>query len=314
MRKAWVTRIFLLSVLIATFASCGPADYQKPIQQFQEASSVVIASTKAYLNNVNTTEENARIEQLSFERQPIDPLTLGTVDLITPEEINVRVQALDHLSRYTANLATLAGGKETASVSQKTQDLSKSVQQLAKDAGSLPTAKSTILDNSKFAGAVSAAATAIGQIAQLFAERRARKEIEKAVRDNDHAVTALIDLLGTEIEAAYARQESTLDALSIYLYRAYNDHRATTDSVLMLTLADRLEAYHQHKLALRAADPGPSVAAMKKTHSALVEFVNSDKDPKISVSSSSLRRTLLPKLNRSERLSRRWPHSTRWMR
>jgi hypothetical protein len=273
-------KVVLLCIVLGALSACGPEDYQKPIQQFQDASSVLIASAKTFLNNVNTTEQNALIERLSFEREAINPQQMNEVNLITQEEINIRVQTMDQLSQYTVNLATLAQGKGTASVGQKTQDLSKSLQQLAKDAGSLPAAKSTILDNTKFAGAVSAAATAVGQIAQFFAEKKARKEIEKAVRDNDGEVTALIDLLGAEIEAAYARQQSTLDAESVYLYRTYNDQRTNTDAVLMLALADRLEAYRQHRQTLQAADPGPSVLAMTKAHTALVEFVNSDKDPK----------------------------------
>lgn len=280
MLRAAKPTVVLLCIVLGALSACGPEDYQKPIQQFQDASSILIASAKTFLNNVNTTEQNGLIERRSFEREPINPQQISEANLITQEEINVRVQAMNQLSQYTVNLGKLAQGKSTASVGEKTQDLSKSLQQLAKDAGSLPAAKSTVLDNTKFAGAVSAAATAVGQIAQFFGEKKARKEIERAVRENDGEITALIDLLGTEIEAAYARQQSTLDAESVYLYRTYNDKRTKTDAVLMLTLADRLEAYQQHKQTLQTADPGPCVLAMKKAHTALVEFVNSDKDPK----------------------------------
>lgn len=59
--------LVLLAVTLALQAGCGPEDYQKPIKQFQDASAVVITATEAFLNNMNTIEQNKAIDEAIFE-------------------------------------------------------------------------------------------------------------------------------------------------------------------------------------------------------------------------------------------------------
>src|SRR5579863_5504166 len=61
-----------LVVLAVLQIGCGPEDYQKPIQQFQDASAVVINTTRMFLGNMNVIEQNEELDNVVFQRKPLD--------------------------------------------------------------------------------------------------------------------------------------------------------------------------------------------------------------------------------------------------
>jgi len=274
---------WLLFALLATVVtvSCGPGDYQQPVKQFQDASDVVIAATRTFLDHENTVEENAVIDRQVFEQKPLDPAAINAADIISPEEIKLRTDALDALAKYTANLGLLASGKAAAEVGQDTKTLSKSLEKLADDAKNVPGAQGTIFDNQKFSGIAGAAAGAIGAVAQLIIDRKARRELEHAVVANDPAVQNLLQLIADDATLAYERQKATLSATGFQMYNIYKEElqKPDRDPVLLLLMADRIKNFRTQQSVLPAADPAPAILAMKKAHSALVSSIESDKTP-----------------------------------
>ena len=281
-RKPHNIHLIICALAITLFTiSCGPEDYQEPVKKFQDASQVVINATREFLNHENTGEENALIDQQVFDQKPIDPASITQVDVISPEEIKLRTAALDALAKYTANLAQLAQGKIASDVGQDTKTLSDSLKKLSDDAKTLPGAKGTVLDNKKFSGLASAAASAIGAVAQLLIERKARHELEHAIVSNDAAVQELIQLISDDAALAYERQKSTLSANGVQLYNIYKSElqKKDKDPVLLLFLADRIKSFRSQEAVLPAANPAPAISDMKKAHSALVSYVQSSKNP-----------------------------------
>jgi hypothetical protein len=58
--------ILSLALSFVLLMGCGPEDYQKPIQQFQDSSNVVINTTRAFLNNMNLIEQNDVLDDVVF--------------------------------------------------------------------------------------------------------------------------------------------------------------------------------------------------------------------------------------------------------
>jgi hypothetical protein len=275
-RKAWL--IGLGIILLA--AGCGPEDYQKPVQQFQDASSVVIASTSTMLKNANTVEQELQVDRLAFQKQPINPAEIDKVQIISPESIRIRIAALETLAAFIANLANLASGKAHTAIADETKNLSDTLKVLAGDAQKLPVAPDVLLDNAKFSGMASAAASAMGALADLIVQHYSRRQLEAAILKTEPPITALMELIAQDAEAAYLRQKSSLGERGIELYRRYEEARKlNVDPTVTMTLANAIKSYRKEKALLADANPRPAIDKMRDAYRSLIHYAKSDKKP-----------------------------------
>lgn len=264
-------------------AGCGNDDYAKPIGQFQDASAVVISGARQSLQQMNQVEEGAELNRQIFEGDPFDEKKLKARDVITDEQIAVRVNALDQLARYTTALANLASLQSPSQVTQQFQDVGSAFTQLGQDAEKLKGTQHSIFDDAKFSGVLNAATLGVGAVVRAIEEHKARREIEKEIRDHDANVTALTSLLGDELDIAYQRRKATEGAQGVFLINALKEEVAKPnhgDPTMRILLGERLSEWRNRQAALANADPKPSVMAMQKAHEALVAYVNSNKSPK----------------------------------
>jgi len=272
-----------LVLLLSFSAGCGNDDFQRPIQQFQSASAVVINAARQSLQQMNDVEEKSELDRQIFEAEAFDESKIKAKDVISAEELNARVNALNQLTRYTSALADLAALKAPAQVTQKFQDVGSGFKTLSEDAAKLAGASGGVFDNPKFSGAVQVAAVAIGAIVRAVEERKARREIEKEIRDHDADVNTLIKLIGDELEVAYQRRKQAESEEGVFLTNALKleiTRPQRGDPVLRMLLGDRLRQWRNRQPLLANADPKPSVEAMQKAHQALVAYLTADKSPK----------------------------------
>jgi hypothetical protein len=279
-RKRFARRfagIAVSSVLLLQ-AGCGPQEYQKPIQQFQDATAVVVNATRAFLNNMNLIEQNRALDEAVFEKKSINLSTLDKVKIISPEEIKIRTDTLEILAQYTSNLAQLAQGKAGSDVGDSTTKLSNSLKTLANDAKKLP---GGVFDNAKFSGIANSTANIVGDVAQLIVQHKARHEIELSLEKTDPAVTALIQQISDDATAAYLRQKNQLGAYGSQLSRDYElELRASPDPILLLGFANTIKNYRVQQAQLAQANPAAAINEMKKAHEALVAYARSKETPK----------------------------------
>lgn len=278
-------QLFLLGVIFVSLGGllgCGTQDYQKPVEQFQSASAVVVAATRAVLARVNRVERNGLVDQAVFERKMIDVPQLRSYELISQEEIDVRAKALDELQAYASNLASLVQGKDVSAIADQTNSLSKTLAALSKQAANLPVSKASFLKNADFGNALQVVATGVGLVAQIIAEHKARAELETAIAGNQKPIDDLIGLLAEELDGAYQRQRTILGAEQIYISKAYEHERSEShpDPNALLLLGDRLKSYLEQHAVLEAADPAPALKSMQAAHDALVAYAKSKHNPK----------------------------------
>jgi hypothetical protein len=273
-------------ILVLLASGCGPEDYQKPIQQFQDASAVVIAATQDFLNNENLIEQNKAIDQAIFEEKGLDLRRIDQIQNITPDEIKLRTGALDALTSYLSLLGQLAQGKATSDLDAKAKTLQSATQTLLTDLGKVPAVKGTILDNAKFSGVASAAVQAFGAVARLVEERKARREIESSLVSTDKAISDLIQTISDDCTVAYARQKNALGEHQVELINDYKDEIAkkdkngTPDRIELLQLAGQIKDLRSKETTLPAANPAATILKMNNAHRALVNYVKSPKTPK----------------------------------
>ncbi|HLZ11195.1 MAG TPA: hypothetical protein VKP58_01295 [Candidatus Acidoferrum sp.] len=274
----------IVLVFVLSFpAGCGNDDFARPIQQFQSASAVVIGAARQSLQQMNDVEEKSELNRQIFEGEAFDESKIKSKDVISADELNARVNALDQLTRYTSALADLAALKAPAAVAQKFQDVGSGFKALSKDAEKLLGASGSFFDNPKFSGAVQVAAAGIGAVVRAVEERRSRREIEKEIRDHDADVNLLIKLVGDELGLAYQRRKQAESGEGVFLTNSLKLELAKPrggDPVLRLLVGDRLRAWRNRQPALANADPKPSVDAMQKAHQALVAYLTAGKSPK----------------------------------
>lgn len=254
---------------------------QTVTQQFQQATAVVIASARDFFSKMNEVEQNGSLDDLAFERKPIDNQAIDNMQIISPQELKVRTDAMTAVSQYTLDLANLATGASFKTFGQNLQNLTKSLKQLGTDAGNLPSVPSTsVLKNKEFPGMITGVVTAIGAIVGLIEARKAQTEIKKAILANDAALTAITAGVGNEIGLAYERQRSTGSARTMQLTVEYNNSLKSPNppnAFFLILLAHQIEASRSQMTALTNANPANAVAAMAKAHAAMVQYVSSGK-------------------------------------
>jgi hypothetical protein len=274
----WPLPIFIVLLLLGV--ACGPGDYQKSIKDFQDASGVVIASTEAFLKNANRVEQELQIDQAVFLHEELDAAAIRNQRIISDDSIQVRTKALNALSAYLANLALLAEGKDAATIGDNTKSLADSLQKVAEDAKKIPGIEGSFANDPKFPGLVSSAATAIGSVAQLIVEHKARKQIEASIRNSEGAISALIQHIGDDCEAAFLRLRNQYEQYTTLLLRAYNHDRASISGPDAVAIDAALKANFAQRASVEAANPRPAIEKMKACHQALVNYVKSSKRPK----------------------------------
>ncbi len=282
-RRSLFSTSLSVFLLLSFSAGCGNDDVQRPIKQFQDASAVVIAAARATYQGMNDVEENAELNREIFSGEQFDETKIKAVDVITPEELSVRVNALNQLSRYTSALADLAALKSPAQVTQKFHDVGAAFTTVAEDAGKLVNRQGSGIDNAKLSGVVNVVTAGIGAVVRAIEEHSARKEIEKQIRDHDADVQALTKLLGDELEIAHQRRIATERNFGNFLRDALETERKKPnqgDPVLRMLLGERYRDWRGRQPSLAHADPRPSVEAMQKAHTALVAYLSVDKSPK----------------------------------
>ena len=277
-KPAVVLGAFLVFTQLAFSADSKKASLQTVTQQFQDATKAVIASAQDFFGKMNVVEQNGTIDRLAIERQPINYAEVGRMQIITPEELKVRIDALNVLASYTTDLASVATGSSMKTFGDNLTTLNTNLNQLATDAAALPSVPAnSFLKNKEFAGILSGAVKAVGAIVALITGRHAQDEIKKEVLEKDKDLTAIITLIGDEMREAYQRQHANTSQREEQLTRLYNESIKGPDVFLSVTIARQIEASMAQTAAIESTDPRKSIDAMEKAHTAMAQYVTSGK-------------------------------------
>jgi hypothetical protein len=261
---------------LALLSGCSSdQDYAPVVLQFQQSSAALAQSFRTLLANANTVEYEHYIDSQTFDHGQLSPAQIDSRTVITDDELKLRSDAVLALANYTTALGTLAQGKEEAQIVADANAAGDSFSTLATDGQAAAASHHLISSTADYAGPVSAAAGAAGEVLGLIERHRTHEEIRKSIEKNDPALTALFDLLARESKAIYERQKSTQSAQGVLLFADYNREitQPAPDKDYLLQLSDRIKQFRRNQALAVSSDPSPAIAAFKKSHDALVALI-----------------------------------------
>ena len=216
------------------------ASLQVVTQQFQQSPALLIASAQGFFAKMNEVEQNGKIDELAFKRKEINGGDIDLIQILTPAELKILTDSMSAISQYSVDLASLAAGSSLKTFGTNMQTFSKNMKQVGTDLGSANVPATSVLKNKDFPGAVSVIVTGIGAIAALIEGRKAQALVRKEIRDQDAAISKLLEKIATITEEAYLRQQAQDSARKRNLLIEYNKQIHGSNAFVPWLIAQQL--------------------------------------------------------------------------
>ncbi len=275
------TQIFILLIIVLSIiAGCASTEgYKRPITKFQDASSVVINSTRLYLNELNKVERNAYIDKKTAEKGQIILAEIEKRQVFSPEQIVLRLKTLESLSKYGELLGQLASSDAPERITSNAESLGAALTKLSTDISST----SSTAEVSQFSQAIGPVTTIVGEITSLAVEKKIQEALDKAVREGETPVLKLIETIRNDIVIAYERKRQAFSDKRVAIIDKYNSElkkinegKGNVDK--LGKYADELKSHLNLWEMLPTSNPENGLSAMRIAHKALVDYVKSDKN------------------------------------
>ena len=272
--------LIITCLLIITSGCSSVAGYKRPISNFQNASSVVINSTRIYLAELNKVERNKYIDKQTTEKKNILLSDINKSQLFSREQIQLRLEALDLLSQYGDLLGQLANSDVPERITSNADNLGSALSKLSND---ISTARGET--GSNFSSAIGPVTTIVGEVARLAVERKMEEALDNAVTKGEKPIISLIDTIRTDIVSAYQRKKNALSTNRVVLIDKYNVELKKVNSgngnaIQLEKDAEELKSFLDLWESFPSSNPNEGLEAMKKAHQALVDYAKSDKNDK----------------------------------
>ncbi len=272
------TQIFILLIIVLSIiAGCASTEgYKRPITKFQDASSVVINSTRLYLNELNKVERNAYIDKKTAKKEQIILAEIEKRQVFSPEQIVLRLKTLESLSKYGELLGQLASSDAPERITSNAESLGAALTKLSTDI-------SRTAEGTQFSQAIGPVTTIVGEITSLAVEKKIQEALDKAVREGETPVLKLIETIRNDIVIAYERKRQAFSDKRVAIIDKYNSElkkinegKGNVDK--LGKYADELKSHLNLWEMLPTSNPENGLSAMRIAHKALVDYVKSDKN------------------------------------
>lgn len=261
---------FLLAMILT--AGCKePSEFRDPVLKFQEASSIVIASTQRYLTELNKVERDKYIQTQASNLDTIKLEKIEDVQVFSADDIKARLDALSQLSSYGELLVKIASDDDAREhISAQATSLKNSLEGLTGTLGYLDAQE----QNADFKDAAIGFTTIFEEILQAVVEQKLKHALKMAVVRGEKPINNLLSVIERDIEGAYQRRLSYLSALRVIRVDAYNNYIAgpNPDRRKAQQLANMIREHEDRWEILASAHPQRGLKAMRTAHSALVKY------------------------------------------
>src|SRR5262249_6901099 len=258
----------VLAFALLAIACTQMSAFQAPVSRFRDASAVVIQSAKLSLTALNKNERDTYIyQQLEFRRQ-ITRTDLEKAQVFSAESIATRTSALDQISDYTELLYKLVNSDASTSITGKAADLQNSLTALSGEVNKLTSA-----DDTRFKSVVNTTFPIISGILKDVINARIANALKEAVNKGTKPVNDLIEAIRLDLEVVYERKRSTAGGRVTAAILEYNrefEKGREADPIRLRSYADQVSFAQDQAEALRTAQPGQGLDAMKKANDALL--------------------------------------------
>ena len=265
------TKTKIAFLMLCTFCfqfACSINRYRQPILKFQAASALVTANARSSLMEVNRLQISRVITEKRLKGQDITNKDIEGAKLITFEDLQVRLDALDRVNEYADLLVSIANSDAPENIAKSATDLNTAI-------GQLNTTVMNLSGNTtptNFKGAFSLAGSVLSEILRAVAQKKIKEALDTAILKGEKPVNTLIDAIANDLSVAYDVKNSGFFKLEEALIAAYKLEAAkdSPSEAKLTDLANKINANRDVIEILQFANPKDSLTQMKKTHSKLV--------------------------------------------
>ena len=285
----------LAAVLASMVSGCSTSGVRPQISTFQSASAVVVSSARDEFTSINKfvrddyidrqlekahaylADTNATVNPITEAQGYFNSTTLAAHEVLSPEALNARLDALNALTRYGELLNSLANSDADARIAQQANDLAASLTNLNGTLGSIG-----VLDanqSTAFKASLGAFTTAFVPIATAIVHHKIQKAIDSAVTKADPEVSKLIAAIRNDLHFEVAKRARKLkddvaDATSHYLDLLQTKAGTAKD---LTAAVDQMKAKLDVLAAFSTVTPDNALDAMASAEKALVNYTKSKK-------------------------------------
>jgi hypothetical protein len=255
-------------LLITVQFGCSTNRYRQPITKFQAATAVVTANARTSLTEMNRLEVDRVLNERRLEGKPITGDVIAGAKIITRENLQVRLDALDRLNDYCDLLARIANSDAPESIAKSATELNASIANLTSTVNGL-----TGTSNDKFKSAFSIAGTVVSEILRAIAQKKIKEALNKAILDGDKPVNNLIEAIGDDLAVVYKVREVGLKQIEQNLTEKYNEElmKTSRDENLLDSLTAKIIANHNQIELLAEVNPQSALDDMQKAYTKVVK-------------------------------------------
>lgn len=278
MKRLIITSGYFYPVTLLFFAllsgCASTVGYKTPISNFQHASSVVTESARVYILQVNKTQRDAYIDRQVSKAGQIRLAMIDSSQVISSEAIDVRLRALNQLSKYGSLLGQLANSDAPEKISSNAVDLAESLKKLNGTIQEL-----SAKDGKQFQSVFAPASVIIGEVARLAKEKKIREALDEAINKGEEPVKRVIRLIRNDLEMAYQASRNAHSAIRKYSILAYDaDRNKGHDMVRLRERGEEIKSVMDVWEGLPGSNPREGFDALEAAHSALVDYAKSEKN------------------------------------
>lgn len=271
--------LLLICLTMGTSSGCD-SSFKEQIKDFQESVELTSAAVRVYYTEINEFERELYLQERALDPSQEVLVTDGQGNP-TPliggpfpaESIKARTDALLLLGVYGRRLGELAGSDAPGRFAKGAKALGDNLDGLAGTFAGLSdsTAKA-------YAGPIG---TIVGIFGEMVLESKRDSALRRAVTEGAPAVRQILDLLEKDLTNVVSLQRRTGTRQAITLLAA--DYNSQAGKLGLQERKQRLEeirkAAQRYEVAV-AFNPTELVTAMRTAHEALVEYVESGRQPK----------------------------------
>lgn len=268
-------KLFTLITIFYLLSGCAsPAAYQEPIIKFQQASAVVVESARTEYTSANRMARNAFIDESVENKTDIDIAKLRDSGVISSEDLDVRLNALNALSKHGQLLLALSSSDAPEKAAEAANSLSSSVVSLNSSIANLRSVQPS--------GKIDQAAGAFSDLAALVVKdvlnKKISKALDRAINSSSKPVSALIVLIDEDMRALAVKRNKAVSAARVRAVDGYRESLSKGADQIKRSASELKFAEDNWDNNLLVSS-SPALEAMRDAHSQLVDYAKSSKKP-----------------------------------
>jgi hypothetical protein len=252
----------------------SPAAYQEPIIKFQQASTILIESARTEYKSANRMARNALIDENSEKKADIDIAKLRDSGVISSEDLDVRLNALNALSKHGQLLLALSSSDAPEKAAEAAKSLNSSIVSLNHSIDNLRSAQPS--------GNIDQAAGAFSKLAALVTKdvlnNKISTALDGAINSSSKPVSALIILIEDDMRALSVKRQKVISAARVRAVDGYRESLNKGADQIKKSVSE-LKAAEDNWDNNLLVSPTPGLEAMRDAHSQLVDYAKSSKKP-----------------------------------